>query len=458
MSATAGEREVPRAQPRPTLTLADAMAMIVGIVVGAGIFRAPSIVAGNVASETAFLLLWLAGGLVSLIGALCYAELGSAFPSAGGEYYFLRRAFGGWLAFLFAWARMSVVQTGAIAAIGFAFGDYASQVWPLGAHSSAWYAGGAVVAITALNVSGTTQGKWLQNLLTAALAIGMMTVVVAGAAKPAAATVAAAAPSSTPLFSGLAIIFVMLTYGGWNEAAYLTAEIRDARRNVVRALVGGLLVVTLLYILMNFAYVRVLGLEGMRQSKAVAADLMRAAFSDTGAVVLSLIVIAATLSTLNATVFTGARTNYAVGRDYRLFRWLGYWTPGANAPVNALLWQGAITLALVYFASSTKDGFETLVAYTAPAFWLFFLLTAVSLFVLRRQPPANPAPFRVPLYPLTPLIFCGMCGYMLWKSLEYAMSIDSGSIGARLGIAVLLAGVPLMFYAERGKSAKGTDR
>jgi basic amino acid/polyamine antiporter, APA family len=448
MSATAGQQPVSGAQPRPTLTLFDAMSMVVGIVIGAGIFRAPSIVAGNVASEAAFLMLWLAGGLVSLVGALCYAELGSAFPSAGGEYYFLRRAFGGWLAFLFAWARMSVVQTGAIAAIAFAFGDYASQVWSLGAQSSAWYAAGAVILITAFNVSGTTQGKWLQNVLTVALAIGILAVVIAGIARPA-PPAAVSAPSSAPWFSGLAIIFVMLTYGGWNEAAYLTAEIRDTRRNVVRALLGGLLVVTVLYLLMNFAYVRVLGLEGMRQSKAVAADLMKVAFSDTGAVVLSLIVIAATLSTLNATVFTGARTNYAVGRDYRLFRWLGHWAPGANAPVNALLWQGAIALSLVYFASSTKDGFETLVAYTAPAFWLFFLLTAVSLFVLRGQPPANPSPFRVPFYPVTPLVFCGMCGYMLWKSIEYAMSLDSGSAGARLGIAVLLAGVPLMLISVR---------
>lgn len=451
MNATAREPGIAGAQPRPTLTLVDAMAMIVGIVIGAGIFRAPSIVAGNVADDSVFLLLWLAGGAVSLVGALCYAELGSSFPSAGGEYYFLRRAFGGWLAFLFAWARMSVVQTGAIAAIGFAFGDYASQVWSLGANSSAWYAAFAVIVITALNVAGTTQGKWLQNLLTAALAIGMMAVVVAGVAKPAAAVVAAPAASSAPLFSGLAIIFVMLTYGGWNEAAYLTAEIRDTRRNVVRSLIGGLLIVTALYLLMNFAYVRVLGLEGMRQSKAVAADLMKAAFGDTGAIVLSLIVIAATLSTLNATVFTGARTNYAVGRDYTLFRWLGRWAAGSNAPANALLWQGAISLALVYFASYTKDGFETLVAYTAPAFWLFFLLTALSLFVLRRQTPANPAPFRVPFYPVTPIIFCGMCAYMLWKSVEYAASLGSGSVGSRLGIAVLLAGVPLMLFAARRK-------
>ncbi len=438
------------AQPRATLSMFDACAMIVGIVIGAGIFRAPSIVASQVSSETVFLLLWLAGGLISLIGALCYAELGSAHPHAGGEYYFLRRAFGGWVSFLFAWARMSVVQTGAIAAIAFVFGDYASRLFSLGANSSALYAAIAVIAITAINVAGTTQSKWMQNLLTIGLAIGILAVVAAGlTGASSAAAPAAASPDSGLGFSGLAIIFIMLTYGGWNEAAYLTAEMQDSRRSIVRALIIGMVVVTVLYLAMNLAYVRVLGLDGMKASKAVAADLMQAAFGGAGALALSVIVIAASLSTLNATVFTGARTNYAVGLDYRMFGFLGQWNGQANTPVRALIWQGLIALGLVYLASFTKDGFETLVAYTAPAFWLFFLLTGVSLFVLRGQTPVNADHFRVPLFPLTPLLFCAMCGYMLYSSVSYALSLDSGSFGARLGIGVLLLGIPLLLLGGR---------
>jgi len=443
------------ATPRASLSLFDACALIVGIVIGAGIFRAPSIVASQVSTESVFLLLWLAGGLISLVGALCYAELGSAHPNAGGEYFFLRRAYGGWLAFLFAWARMSVVQTGAIAAIAFVFGDYASRLLPLGPNSSAVYAAFAVIVITALNVLGTTQSKRVQNVLTAGLAIAILAVVAAGLtnAAPAAAPAAAAAGSGLG-FSGLAVIFIMLTYGGWNEAAYLTAEIQDSRRNIVRALVIGILVVSVLYLAMNYAYVRVLGLEGMKASKAVAADLMQAAFGSAGAVALSLIVMAASLSTLNATVFTGARTNYALGRDYPLFGFLGHWHERSNTPIRGLLWQGAISLALVFLASFTHDGFETLVAYTAPAFWLFFLLTGVSLFILRRQRPDNANPFRVPLFPLTPLVFCAMCAYMLYSSVGYAMSLDSGSIGARLGIGVLLLGIPLLLFNRRPATAK----
>ena len=439
------------AAPRQTLSVMDACAMIVGIVIGAGIFKAPSIVAGSVSSETVFIALWVAGGLVSLVGALCYAELGSSFPNAGGEYHFLSRAFGSKLAFLFAWARMSVIQTGAIAAIAFVFGDYASQLWPLGEKGAVIYAVIVVAAVTALNLAGTRESKSLQTVLTSALALAIFALIVVGLLHGGTVSAVATPPASpsAPLFSQLALIFILLTYGGWNEAAYLTAEMQDARRNIVRALLLGILAVTVLYVLLNLAYLNVLGLEGMRNSRAVAADLMQATLGGAGKAVLSVIVMAAAVSTLNATTFTGARTNFALGRDIRMFRALGNWNARTNTPTTALLVQGAVSLALVLLAATTPDGFETMVAYTAPAFWLFFLLTGISLFVLRRQQPAIANPFRVPLYPLTPLVFCGMCAFMLWSSASYAMSRDAGSIGAQLGIGVLLLGIPLMFIARK---------
>jgi amino acid transporter len=292
----------------------------------------------------------------------------------------------------------------------------------------------------------------VQNVLTTALALAVLAVVVSGLTATGAPTPvapAAAVAGGKAWFSGLALIFVLLTYGGWNEAAYLTAEMRDTRRNIVRALVIGIIVITVLYLLLNLAYLRVLGLGGMQASKAIASDLMRATWGEGGAWLLGIVVVCAALSTLNATVFTGARTNYALGRDYVIFRGLGRWNEKASAPVNALLVQGAITLALVGLASFTPDGFQTMVAYTAPAFWLFFLLTGVSLFPLRRHTPANADPFRVPLYPVTPLLFAGACAYMLYSSFNYAMSLDPGSIGAMVGIAMLASGVPVLMWARR---------
>jgi amino acid transporter len=197
---------------------------------------------------------------------------------------------------------------------------------------------------------------------------------------------------------------------------------RDTRRGIERALIIGILIITVLYVLLNLAYLNALGLDGVRNSNAIGADLMKATWGDKGALVLGIAVVTAALSTLNATVFTGARTNYALGRDFALFGFLGQWH-GRGTPVNALLLQAVIALLLVLLASFTPDGFQTMVAYTAPAFWLFFLLTGVSLFLLRKQQPLNPAPFRAALS-LTPILFCGMCGYMLWSSIGYAMSKD----------------------------------
>jgi basic amino acid/polyamine antiporter, APA family len=440
--------------PRPTLTLFDAVAMIVGIVIGAGIFRLPSIVAGTVSTEEIFILMWVAGGVISLIGALCHAELGSAHPNAGGEYHFLSRAYGGSLGFLFGWARMTVVQTGAIAAIAFVFADYAIQLMPLGERGPLIYALLIVVAITALNIAGTRESKTLQKILTTALLLAIGAVILAGFAGGGEAPRAAAtAGQAAPYFTSLTLILILFTYGGWNEAAYLTAEVQNPRRNIVRALVLGIVIVTLLYVALNLAYVSVLGLEGLKSSQAPAADLMRATIGGTGALVLSAIVVAASVSTLNATVFTGARTNYALGRDYTMFSLLGRWNERSNTPVNALLLQGAISLGLVIIASGTPDGLETMVAYTAPAFWLFFMLTGVSLFILRKQQPDHPDPFRVPLYPVTPILFIAMCAFMLYSSVSYAMSKDPGSIGAQLGMGVLLAGIPLMFFARKRRVA-----
>ncbi len=431
------------AKPKPTLSIVDSVALIVGVVIGAGTFRLPSLVAGNVENETFFWLAWLLGGVVSLIGALCYAELATAYPNAGGDYHYLFRAFGGGVAFLFAWARMMVIQTGAISLLAFVFGDYAAQLLPLGGYGPSLFAALAVIALTTVNLVGIQQGTWTQKLLTSAKVLGLLLVIVAGVfyASPPVAPAPAADPASNPAF-GLAMVFVLFAFGGWNEAAYISAELRDARRNMVRALLWAIGIITAIILLANFAYLRGLGLAGMAGSEVVAADLMRRAVGEGGARFVSLLVVLAALGSTNATIFTGARTNYALGRDFSLFSPLGRWNERTNTPVNALLAQGAITLLLVLLGAWTRRGVQTMVDYTAPVFWLFFLLAGLSLFVLRTKEPAIARPFRVPLYPLTPLIFCATSVYVLWSSLQYA------GVGAWAGLAVLLAGVPLYLLSR----------
>jgi amino acid transporter len=427
----------------------DAVAMVVGIVVGAGIFLLPPIVAGNLAGPAAFVGAWLAGGLISLIGALCYAELAAAYPNTGGDYYFLMRAFGAGPAFLFAWARMTVIQPGSIALFAFAIGDYVANAakLPSGAGASQLIASlsatAVVVGLTALNVAGVRVGKWTQIVLTALVMFGLLLIVVAGsvvALREGTPATAEAATSGSAL--GAAMVFVLFTYSGWNEAAYLSGEMRGGRRSIVAALVLGIAAVTVMYLLVNWAYLAALGFAGVRASTAVAAETLHAAWGRPAALLITGILIVAAASSANATVFTGGRSNYALGRDFDIFRFLGQWSERTSTPRNALLVQGLLALALVGLGVATREGVKVMVDFTAPVFWFFFLLVGVGLFVLRIRDPGAERPFRVPLYPVVPAIFCAASGYLLYASLAHYRW------GALVGAGVLLAGVPLMLLAR----------
>jgi basic amino acid/polyamine antiporter, APA family len=442
-----GDKSTVGAAPKALMTVPDGVLLIVGMVVGAGIFKAPSIVAGNVSGGMGFALLWIAGGIASLCGALVYAELSGRFPETGGEYRFLQRAYGAGTAFVFAWARMTVVQTGAIAAVAFVFGDYAQQILPLGTRGGAIYAGLGVLALTAINLVGTPHSKWLQKVLSAALFIALAAIAVAGIFGPAAPAAPAAATTVTGDL-GLAMIFVLLTYGGWNEAAYIAGEVHEARRNMVRILVGGILAITALYLVVNLGYFSALGLQGMRDSKAVAADVMRLVAGGGAAALIALLVCVSALTTMNAAIITGARTNYAFGRDFTLFGFLGTWREAGSTPANALLLQGALTLVLVAAGSFTPDGFSSMVAYTTPVFWTFFLLCGIALFVFRARA-GRPEAFRVPLFPLVPLVFCATCAYMLYSSVNYVRFAVSFGNAVLAGIIVMVVGIPLYFLARR---------
>jgi len=439
------------AAPRALLSVPDGIVLLCGMVIGVGIFKAPSIVAGATSSAAEFLGAWLLGGLVSLCGALVYAELAARHPDTGGEYAYLSRGLGRGVAFVFAWSRVTVIQTGAIALVAFVFGDYASELLRLGGNSAALYAAIGVVALTGLNVAGTLQSKTLQQILQTLLFVGLIVIGIAGLASGAVPKPAEAGGGGA---FGLAMIFVLLTYGGWNEAAYLAGEVREAPRNMTRILVWGIVVISLLYLFVNLGYLAALGQEGMRGSKVVAADVIRVALGERGAVLLALIVCVAALTTMNAAIFTGARTTWALGRDFALFARLGHWRDAGSTPANALLLQGAIALLLVAASASTPDGFSAMVAYTAPVFWTFFLLTAVTLFVFRLRGGAAPA-FRVPLYPLIPLAFCGACLFMLYSAIDYVRNPVYGpKFGDMVlgGLVVMLAGIPLYFLV-RGRSA-----
>ena len=429
--------------PRASLRDRDAVGIIVGIVIGAGIYRTPALVAGVTGDAGWTLALWAAGAAISFIGALCYAELASTYPHAGGDYHFLTRAFGRDVSFLYGWARATVINPGSIALLGFVFGDYLSRLLPLGPHSAAAWAALLVIALTFVNVASLRASTRTQNWLTVVEVSGVLAVCVAGMvvtpSSPALSSVTTPWFATTPApgMLGLALVFVLLTYGGWNEAAYISAELKGGRPAILRTLLLSLSLIAALYLAANAALLHGLGLAELAQSKAAPADLVTRAFGTLAGDALSLFVAVATLTSINATMLVGARTNYAVGGDWQSLRLLAGWNAGRGGPTQAFLLQTAIALALIGFGAAQKDGFESMVEFTAPVFWGFLLLVGVALLRLRRSDTTTPRPFRVPLYPLTPLLFIAVCAFLLYSSVTYALSRSA----IHVSLLVMLVGI-----------------
>jgi APA family basic amino acid/polyamine antiporter len=472
--------EPSRNDPPPVqaqLGLWDAISIIIGIVIGAGIYETPPLIFNNVSGPWQGLGVWALGGFLSLVGALCYAELASTYPQSGGDYVYLTRAFGRWMGFLFGWAQLVVIRTGNIAMMAYVFADYAIRLWDFGAGDprrlpaaqvTFLYAITAVTVLAGLNILGIVLGKATQNTLTAAKVLGLSGILVAGFLAP--ATIADGKPAlGSPSF-GFALVLILYTYGGWNDAAMVAAEQRNPRRNIPRALILGTLSITLIYLLVNAAYLWCLGFDGVRQSSAVAAGVLKQALGESGARAISLLVMISALGSINGMTLAGSRIYSALGAENKLFGLLGRWNPRLGSPLWSLLTQLAITLALLAAVGTAggraviigllhglgfqqvswegHGGFDTLLSWTAPVFWLFFLFTGFALFVLRVRDRWTLRPFPVPLYPVLPLVFCASCAYMLYSAAAYAGKL------ALLPAVLVLAGLILYWPSRRQEVPK----
>lgn len=428
--------------PQRRLTLFDCVCIIVGIIIGAGIFETTPKIAGSVESPSWLIIAWILGGFVSLLGALCYAELATAYPRDGGDYVFLSRAFGSRAGLLFAWASFWILRPGNIGAMAFIFARYAASLWPLGTDGfdAMLYAIAAVVPLTLMNVAGVRPGKWTQNTLTIVKVLGLLAVVIAGFL--ATAPQATAPITTTGGDFGFAMILVLFTFGGWNEMAFVAAEVRRPDVNILRALLLGTLIVTSIYVLINLAALDALGFAGLREASSFAADVA-------GTKAMGILVCISCLGAINGMILTGARIFYAAGTEHRLFRWLGQWHPKLGTPARSLLLQSGVTLALMIAFGSYADGFDRLVVFTGPIFWLFLLMTGLALFLLRWVDPLAPRPYRVLLYPLTPILFCLSTAYMLYASVSYAWQQEY--VEGWWAAAVMATGVVCICFERRAK-------
>lgn len=448
MSPALPENPALASQPHRQLGVWHAVSVCVGMVVGAGIFKTSPMVASSLASDTALYLTWALGGVLSFVGALCFAELASSFPDPGGDYHFLRLAYGRWLGLLFAWSRFAVIHTGSMALLAFVFGDYLGQLLPLGPYGSAVFAALAITTLVTINLRGIQIGLGTQIGLMSLVIAGMLAVGLAGAwlvghgVAPATPLRAAASEPGHDAF-GVAMVFVFLAYGGWSDAATLSAEMRDEKRGIVRALMLGLAIVAGLYLLANWAYLQGLGLNGLAHSDAPAADLMRRAFGPAGEVAIVAVVAFTSITVMNATLIAGARTTYAAARDLPRHTALGQWDMSRGVPPGSVLAIGAVALLLVGFGTLTRGGFATMVDYLSPVYWFFLMLSGGAVIVLRLKFPSTPRHFRVPLFPLLPLAFVACSAYLLQASVVYVKA------GAIAGLAVLALGGLVLWPLSR---------
>jgi amino acid transporter len=431
------------ASPQRLLSPLGAVAIIVGIVIGAGIFKTPSIVADITGDVGWALTIWIGGALISLAGALCYAELATLYPHAGGDYHFLTKAYGKNISFLYGWAKAMVINTGSIALLAFVFGDYMTKVIPLGSQSVIYWAVVIVVVLTIVNLIGIQASARIQTALTVLEVSGLIAIIIAGFGLFTAPLPPVINPplfSSTPQLGmlGLGMVFVLLTFGGWNESAYISAELKGTPQTIVRVIVLSILIISIIYLLTNMALINGLGLKQLANSKAASADLLGLAFGPLGEKLLGLFVAIASLTSINATMIVGARTNFAMGEDWYGLRKMAHWEPSRGTPNFAYLVQGFISLALVGFGALQSDGFEAMVEFTAPVFWSFLFLVGISLFILRAKDRQTRI-FSVPLYPITPLIFCIACAYLAYSSFSYAHSKGAVMISLYVMLAGLLA-------------------
>lgn len=421
--------------------------MAVGMVVGAGIFKSPTAVAQNTPDIAWLLGLWALGGLISLIGGLCYAELSAAFPDRGGDYHFLRLAYGRTVAFLFAWARFMVVNTGSLALLGFVLGDYLQAVLPLGPYGPAIYAAIAVLAVTGLNLRKLSAGVEAQEWLTWALLLGLAVVILAGflAAGQIAPPNEAQAPPA-PLHFGQALVLVLLAYGGWNEVTTLSADLRGGPKAMLPLLIISLGIITALYLAVNAALAYGLGFGGLAQAAAPAYAVVEKGMGEIGQILILGIVFAAVITSINATVIAGSRTTFAAAADWPQLRFLAGFDAKSGVARSASIAQCLVALALVGMGAISLEGFRTLVDYTAPVYWLFLSLSGLAVIVLRVRLPKIERPFRTPLFPLAPLIFASAGGYMVYSSILYVRQ------GAIIGLGVLALGALAAAFLHWGEA------
>ncbi|HEY0513313.1 MAG TPA: amino acid permease [Thermoanaerobaculia bacterium] len=427
------------------LTLFDATMIVISGIIGSGIFINPYVVARAVHTPFLILAVWIAGGVIALFGAFVFAELSTVMPRVGGQYAFFREAFSPIVAFLYGWGLLLIVQSGATAAVAVAFAQYVARLVDLPAGSERWLAGAILLALAAFHALGIKPGAVLLNVITFTKTLALGALIVGAfvltrhsglAFEPLAPSGLGGLPLLSAFFAGL--VPAMFAYGGWQNLNYVSEEVREPQRNLPRAILIGVFCVIAVYVSANVAYVHVLGAPDLAATKTPAADVASRLVGETGARVISLLIVVSTFGFLNLSLLSAPRVYYAMAADGLFFRSLARLSPRFRAPTAAILLQGG--LAAVYALANTYD---RLLSYAVFADWIFFALAGAALVVFRRKLPEAPRPFPVPAYPWIPILF-SLAGLGIVLNIYF-----TDTRNALVGTAIFLLGVPVYFFWRR---------
>jgi APA family basic amino acid/polyamine antiporter len=437
------------AQLRQALSRFDLTMIAIGSTIGSGIFLTPSVIAQQLEAPWLILGVWVLGGLTTIAGALTFAELGGMMPQAGGVYVYLSRAYGSLWGFLYGWAYLLVVNTGGVAALSIAFATYAGTFVSLDAGGTVALAIVGLALLTVLNILGVKIGGVFSDVFTVLKLAGIAALVALGlgwgsAARTDFSPASFAFPENTGGALALAMVGVLWSYGGWQHASFAAGEARDPRRTVPVAMVAGALVVTLVYMLTNVAYMLLLTPHEIAASPRVAADAVGAVIGPSGSAMIALVIFISTFGTAGIYTLTAPRIYFAMASDGVFLRSVARVHPRFRTPARAILIQSLWAMMLILFWGT----FSELISYVVFTDWIFFGLTAASVLVLRRREPGAVRPYRTLGYPVTPLVFVAVAAWFV------AHTLVEQPRQAAAGLAFLALGVPV-YYFWRMKNRTG---